>query len=242
MRLYLFREDTTFAEVVQPVVIGRGHDCDLLLPSGRVSRQHARVTREGDGFFIEDLGTSEGVFQGNHPISKISRQHRIKDGEQFSLGTVLVKAMLRPDELETPLIRAAADEAASQPGDSARREVWTDLLLERGDPLGAWFVSKQAMPSVTSTTGVTLSWSDRLIRTVEVRGAKAGLELLHSRLACHLIELTIDLEDPLEPLAQQLVERLKAMPMPALKSVRLRGMEGPVSLPLAPRLVHLRSS
>lgn len=173
---------------------------------------------------------------------RIGRSHRVADGDEFVFGgSVKVRAMLRPDELETPLIRAAADEAASQPGERTRREVWTDLLLERADPLGAWFVSKRAMPSVTSTTGVTLSWSDRLIRTVEIRDAKAGLEFFHSRLACHLIELAVALDDPQDPLAQQLMHRLRTS-MPALKLVRLRGMERPAALPLAPRLVSLVSS
>jgi pSer/pThr/pTyr-binding forkhead associated (FHA) protein len=39
--LYLFRQDTTFVEVTSRVRIGRGMQCELMLPSSRASREHA---------------------------------------------------------------------------------------------------------------------------------------------------------------------------------------------------------
>jgi len=158
-------------------VIGRAAHCDLVLPSNPVSRRYAKVERDGADFFIEDLGSASGIFSRKQKIGR----HRVEDGDVYFLGTVPVRAMLREDELETPLIRAAADQAAVNPTDRARRELWSDLLLERADPLGAWLVATQAFPQVTTGPGAAMSWEDRLIRTAEVRRASA----------CHLVELNV---------------------------------------------------
>ena len=43
-------------------LIGRGKHCDLIINSGKVSREHAAITREGQAWFIEDLGSSNGTW------------------------------------------------------------------------------------------------------------------------------------------------------------------------------------
>jgi serine phosphatase RsbU (regulator of sigma subunit)/pSer/pThr/pTyr-binding forkhead associated (FHA) protein len=43
-------------------VIGRRSDCQIFVPDMRVSRQHARLTRRGDGWAVEDLGSDNGTF------------------------------------------------------------------------------------------------------------------------------------------------------------------------------------
>jgi len=42
-------------------VIGRLDECDIVLPSTSVSRQHARIFIENDRCFIEDMGSANGV-------------------------------------------------------------------------------------------------------------------------------------------------------------------------------------
>jgi hypothetical protein len=41
--------------------IGRSEENDVVIRDGRVSRRHARVVADGDGFAIEDLGSSNGT-------------------------------------------------------------------------------------------------------------------------------------------------------------------------------------
>ncbi len=43
-------------------IIGRRSDCQIFVPDMRVSRQHARVARDGAGWMIEDLGSNNGTF------------------------------------------------------------------------------------------------------------------------------------------------------------------------------------
>jgi len=43
-------------------VIGRRSDCQIFVPDMRVSRQHARLWKEGEGWTLEDLGSNNGTF------------------------------------------------------------------------------------------------------------------------------------------------------------------------------------
>ncbi|HEX5061633.1 MAG TPA: SpoIIE family protein phosphatase [Kofleriaceae bacterium] len=43
-------------------VIGRRSDCQIFVPDMRVSRQHARLWRDGEGWSLEDLGSNNGTF------------------------------------------------------------------------------------------------------------------------------------------------------------------------------------
>lgn len=55
------------------VIVGRDEDCDIKIPESYrpwVSRKHARITRTVEGFFIEDLGSSQGTFVNNKRIEK----------------------------------------------------------------------------------------------------------------------------------------------------------------------------
>ncbi|MEO8706570.1 MAG: FHA domain-containing protein, partial [Kofleriaceae bacterium] len=43
-------------------IIGRRSDCQIFVPDMRVSRQHARLWKEGEGWTLEDLGSNNGTF------------------------------------------------------------------------------------------------------------------------------------------------------------------------------------
>ncbi|RKG77898.1 FHA domain-containing protein, partial [Corallococcus sp. CA049B] len=79
---------------VERFTLGRGPQCSLVVKSGRVSREHAAVTRDGADYFIEDLGSSNGTWI-NH--QRIKRQ-KIADGDTFNLGTEAVYFSLQPSE------------------------------------------------------------------------------------------------------------------------------------------------
>ena len=66
--------------------MGRSKQCSIVLKSQRVSRKHASITREDDGFYINDLGAANGIWAGT---DKIERE-RIEDGSEYIIGDVLV--------------------------------------------------------------------------------------------------------------------------------------------------------
>lgn len=52
------------------MVIGRSRACDVIIPSAKVSRQHATLTWVGDELFIEDLGSANGIWRDGHKLSR----------------------------------------------------------------------------------------------------------------------------------------------------------------------------
>src|SRR5438270_6172413 len=56
--LVLFADGRELDQVVKDrFLIGRGKHCDLIINSGKVSREHAAITREADNNFMADLGS-----------------------------------------------------------------------------------------------------------------------------------------------------------------------------------------
>jgi putative ABC transport system ATP-binding protein len=55
--------------------IGRASACDIQLAASGVSRQHGRITREGKTFFIEDLGSTNGIILNNEKIQRAALKH-----------------------------------------------------------------------------------------------------------------------------------------------------------------------
>lgn len=73
--------------------IGRGKSCDFVIESNRVSREHVRISKEGADFFLEDLNSSNGTFFG--PAKEKVTRRKIKDGDEFTLGTEKIKFQIR---------------------------------------------------------------------------------------------------------------------------------------------------
>jgi serine phosphatase RsbU (regulator of sigma subunit) len=53
---------STFELNTPELIIGRQTGANILLEGAKVSRRHARITRDGDSFRLEDLGSSNGTF------------------------------------------------------------------------------------------------------------------------------------------------------------------------------------
>lgn len=67
-----------------PFTLGRQSDNDLVLLDNRISRHHARVVQNEQGYCIEDLGSRHGTFVNNERVETAL----LKTGDQVSLGVV----------------------------------------------------------------------------------------------------------------------------------------------------------
>jgi hypothetical protein len=90
--LSLRREDGTVVEVDQDrFVIGRGGHCDLVIDSAKISREHAAFSRAEGGWWIEDLGSSNGTWLRGERVSR----RRVEHGDEYFLCAEKLRCALR---------------------------------------------------------------------------------------------------------------------------------------------------
>ena len=51
-----------------PVLIGRAHDSTVVLTDDYASTRHARITQTEGRWFLEDLGSTNGTYLGQHKV------------------------------------------------------------------------------------------------------------------------------------------------------------------------------
>jgi pSer/pThr/pTyr-binding forkhead associated (FHA) protein len=56
------------------ITLGRDDGCDVVLAQTAVSRNHARISRDGTLFFLEDLGSSFGTLLNGSKLKKNEKQ------------------------------------------------------------------------------------------------------------------------------------------------------------------------
>src|ERR1700741_3661875 len=67
------------------VIVGRAADADLILNHPEVSRRHCRIQREGEKWFVEDLGSRRGTAVNGNSISE---RTALRPGDKVHLGPV----------------------------------------------------------------------------------------------------------------------------------------------------------
>ena len=81
-RALLVGEDKRTVIAGDPFVIGRSRECDLVLDDPNVSRRHAELRREDDGWAVRDLGSTNGIKLNG----RRSRGGRLSPGDEITLG------------------------------------------------------------------------------------------------------------------------------------------------------------
>jgi phosphoserine phosphatase RsbU/P len=74
--------EVTYTLTADQVLIGRKSDADIVLPSPYVSRQHARLVKEGQGYLLVDLKSTHGTYVNGHRIE----QRKLEIGDRIGLG------------------------------------------------------------------------------------------------------------------------------------------------------------
>lgn len=71
----------------QMLTIGRALDNDVVVDSAEVSRHHARVEHRDGGFWIVDLGSTNGTSVNGGQID----EHELQHGDRMTLGNVVLE-------------------------------------------------------------------------------------------------------------------------------------------------------
>ncbi len=67
----------------EKVTIGRSRENDIFLPDQWLSRHHAEIHRDGDGFALKDLGSKNGTLLNG---ARIGGEQRLRPGDVITLG------------------------------------------------------------------------------------------------------------------------------------------------------------
>ncbi|MBZ4332740.1 FHA domain-containing protein [Corallococcus interemptor] len=89
--LYLVTESGEQEKIVKDrYVIGRGKHCDFVINSGKVSREHAVIARDGGDFYIEDLGSSNGTWFNKQRI----KRRKVEDGDEYFICSEKIRLVI----------------------------------------------------------------------------------------------------------------------------------------------------
>ncbi|MBA3452899.1 MAG: SpoIIE family protein phosphatase [Deltaproteobacteria bacterium] len=161
-------------------VIGRRSDCQVFVPDMRVSRQHARLWKDGEVWTLEDLGSNNGTYVNGVRV-KNSTNLRHDDEIAIANNRIRVEAReLTPDPNK-----------AKTPGGVTIVDVGEMPLLRGREDMG----SGGRMPLISS--GMINISDQRAVRLIE-RKLDALTEVLHATAS----------SDTGESLLQKVVEAL----------------------------------
>ena len=72
------------------LVIGRGRKADLALAEATISRSHAAIGFDAGGFYVEDLGSTNGTQVNGAPVSRQS----LKSDDEIQMGKLRIGVTL----------------------------------------------------------------------------------------------------------------------------------------------------
>lgn len=67
------------------ITLGRDKGCQVVLMQQAVSRNHARISQEGNLYFLEDLGSAYGTQVNGKPLPK-GEKHRLRNGDIIAIA------------------------------------------------------------------------------------------------------------------------------------------------------------
>lgn len=87
-----FGEESMIVVGDQPIRIGRAPHCDLVLADESVSREHAEIVRNAEGWAISDLGSKNGLKINTFK----TRGQQLRDGDCVDIGTAKLWVEIGP--------------------------------------------------------------------------------------------------------------------------------------------------
>ena len=77
------------------VTLGRGLDCDIVLPERQVSRYHAQIERDNGGYLLRDLGSKNGTYVNGQEVR--DRPYRLRDGDEIQIALCIKMGFVGAD-------------------------------------------------------------------------------------------------------------------------------------------------
>lgn len=85
--------------ISDPFIIGRGADCNIILPERQVSRHHVKITQENSKYILHDLDSKNGTHLNG---VQVIGQAPLQDGDEIQIA-LAVKLMFVGSDATLPL-------------------------------------------------------------------------------------------------------------------------------------------
>jgi len=72
------------------LMIGRGRKADVVLAEATISREHAVIGFDGQVFYVEDLGSTNGIFVNGIHVTK----QPLKTDDEIQMGKLRIRVTL----------------------------------------------------------------------------------------------------------------------------------------------------
>ncbi len=163
------------------MVIGRGCDASQRIEDQGLSRKHVRIFRNGPGFWIQDLRSTNGTFVNG---LQVPHNALLNDGDRIQLGRGVILRFQLHDALEQEATRRLYDNAVRDPRTRLFNRRFLDGRLEEEFAFAARH---------RSALSVILSDIDHFKSVNDNYGHPAGDEVL--RRVARVMESTVRIED-----------------------------------------------
>ena len=168
--------------------LGRGVECDIVLPERPISRMHARIERHNQGYLLIDLGSKNGTHVNGQ---EVKQPRWLQDGDEIQIA-LCVRLSFVGAEATVPLSFESSGGAAVRI-DKGTRRVWVrgkeldpplspaqyrllELLVDAdGQVIGRDDIIHTVWPEDIEE-GITEQAIDALVRRLRDRLAEAGPE------------------------------------------------------------------
>jgi hypothetical protein len=94
------------------VVIGRGKQSDIVLAEQGISRQHASIQHDPQGWILTDLGSTNGTLLNGQPI-RAQELHLLRPGDRVAIGSSVL--LLQQDAPREAAAAPASHRARPRP-------------------------------------------------------------------------------------------------------------------------------
>ena len=81
------------------MLIGRGSDCEIVLPERQISRHHAKIINENGKYILQDLGSKNGTHLNG---VRVQGSTKLKDGDEIQIA-LRVKLLFIGTDATVPL-------------------------------------------------------------------------------------------------------------------------------------------
>jgi len=157
-------------EGAEEFVMGRNPDCNIHIPNTAVSRQHAKIVRAHNTFFIEDLGSRNGTLLNNQAVTQ---RTQLKDNDKIKIcdwmfsfhheNTPAPEAIrIEDDNADSPsTVHASVERMTQQQLLETQPNEKLRLLLDISAALGKTVQEETLLPQIADNLFTVFKQADR---------------------------------------------------------------------------------